>query len=208
MSRFWLLLLLTLLLQACASPKYGEEVVRGKYYFEDGNFKLAFKTLLPAAVSGNPQAEYAIGYMYFYGYGVPQDSDTGLFWMEKSAEQGYLPAIKALNLIKKQSTSVKERVEAAEPLPVNPPREPIVRADGYGLQLFGSYDLNAVKQLQRDVDKHNFTVIWHTEYHGRDWYVLMYGHYKTCAAARKAIVEMPRKLQELHPWVRDFKSLG
>jgi TPR repeat protein len=38
--------------------------------------------------------------MYYYGYGVAQDAESGRFWMEKSANQKYPPAEKALQMLK------------------------------------------------------------------------------------------------------------
>ncbi|MHB1946867.1 MAG: SPOR domain-containing protein [Gammaproteobacteria bacterium] len=96
-----LLILICLLLQSCVSPKMSQETQLGKILFIDGEYKSAFRRLLPAAVCGNPEAQYAVGYMYYYGYGVSQDSESGIFWMTKSAEQGYRPAIKALAIIRR-----------------------------------------------------------------------------------------------------------
>ena len=74
-------------------------LAQGKRYFQDGYYKKSMLLFLPLACDGNAEAQYATGYMYYYGYGVAQDSDVGLFWIRRSADQGYLPAITALNLI-------------------------------------------------------------------------------------------------------------
>ena len=81
-------------------------LVEGRDYvldlrFAEGDYKRAFHQLLPLACNGNPCAQYAVGYLYYYGYGVPEDSESGIFWMQKAASQGYVPAIKALSEINK-----------------------------------------------------------------------------------------------------------
>jgi septal ring-binding cell division protein DamX len=93
------------MLQACASTRISEQLQSGKISFEDGNFKSAFHKLLPLACEGNAEAEYAIGYMYYYGYGTAQDEESGIFWMKKAAEQHYQPAIQALSIIKQNKVS-------------------------------------------------------------------------------------------------------
>ena len=55
--------------------------------------------LLPLACNGLPDAQYGVGYMYYYGLGVAQDTDVGYFWIRRAANARYLPAIKALELI-------------------------------------------------------------------------------------------------------------
>lgn len=90
-------------LLSCASPKMSQELEQGKVNFIAGDYKKAFHGLMPLAVNGNAQAAYAIGYMYYYGYGVAQDNESGLFWMRKSASQGFELAIQALNAIQQQS---------------------------------------------------------------------------------------------------------
>src|SRR5689334_21875254 len=83
------------------------ELKQGQRYFEDGYYKRAMHELLPLACEGSPEAQYAVGYMYYYGYGVAQDTDVGYFWMQRAAKQGYPPAIKALAMIDQQQ-SVKK----------------------------------------------------------------------------------------------------
>ncbi len=114
-KRYVLILLIGLGLQGCASTKMYQAVQQGKTDFQAGNFRQAFHRLLPAAANGNPEAEYAIGYMYYYGYGAPEDSESGLFWINKAAEQQYQPAIQALQLI--QQTPPKAPNPATSNLP-------------------------------------------------------------------------------------------
>ncbi|OAI47036.1 hypothetical protein AYO45_05995 [Gammaproteobacteria bacterium SCGC AG-212-F23] len=96
MKKFIFLILLSCFLSACASPYMVEEYEQGKYYFKKGNYKKAYEQLFPAAVCGNPEAQYAVGYLVYYGYGVDRDEVIGIFWIQKSAEHHYPRAIEAL----------------------------------------------------------------------------------------------------------------
>ena len=114
--------LLSVLLIACATtgprprPVHTESaseksyLAQGKRYFEEGYYRRAMHELLPLACDGNPEAQYAVGYMYYYGEGVAQDTDVGYFWIKRSADKGYPPAVKALAIISKQKDhSFKKR---------------------------------------------------------------------------------------------------
>lgn len=110
MSKLIITSLMSLLLTACVahhypappprmSPRVMSEFQQGKRYFEEGYYKKAMQQLLPLACEEIAEAQYAVGYMYYYGYGVAQDTDVGYFWIKRSADQGYPPAIKALSTI-------------------------------------------------------------------------------------------------------------
>ncbi len=98
-KRYILLTLSCLLMQSCASQIDEQRIQAGKVSFMSGDFKSAFHQLLPLAAEGIPQAEYGVGYMYYYGYGVTQDTESGIFWMNKAAAAHYAPAIRALAAI-------------------------------------------------------------------------------------------------------------
>jgi len=91
---------LPLLLLSCASMRSNQELQLGKANFESGFFRESFRQLLPLAYNGNAEAQYGVGYMYYYGYGVAQDTETGTFWIKKSADQGFPKAIEALHTMK------------------------------------------------------------------------------------------------------------
>lgn len=90
---------LLLLLQSCACVTRTEDLQAGKVAFEHCEYKKAFCYLLPLAAKGCPDAEYAVGYMYYYGYGTVQDPETGIFWMRLAAVKCYPQAMQALYLI-------------------------------------------------------------------------------------------------------------
>lgn len=69
---------------------------QGRKAFDAGDFTVAFRILLPVAVEGDVQAQYAVGYMYYYGLGVTEDTESGIFWIKKAAYKGYPPAVNAL----------------------------------------------------------------------------------------------------------------
>lgn len=88
-----------ILLTACASAYMAQALQQGKLNFAAGYYREAFHQLLPLAAQGSSEAQYAVGYMYYYGYGVPRDSGSGVFWIKKSAEQHDGPAVRALEMM-------------------------------------------------------------------------------------------------------------
>jgi len=86
-------------------------VQEGQAAFADHHYEESFNALLPVAKSGNPNAQYAVGYMYFYGKGTKQDQKSGIYWIQKAAKQGQKDAIKALRVIDEAS-----RRPAADPI--------------------------------------------------------------------------------------------
>lgn len=52
-----------------------------------------------AAESGNPDAQYALGYMYYYGISTVQDRQTAALWIKRAADQGQPLARRAWGLI-------------------------------------------------------------------------------------------------------------
>lgn len=119
-------LMYCLLLVSCVtSPKMSQELEQGKMNFIAGNYKQAFHELLPIAAKGSAQAEYAVGYMYYYGYGVSQDNDSGIFWMQKAAAQNFEPAVKALEMIHHKSMAKRNTDEGYLDLTLNSVHAPI-----------------------------------------------------------------------------------
>jgi TPR repeat protein len=97
--RIMIVILLSSLLASCASQREDYRLDVGKRDFTNGLYKPAFHELLPLAMQGNTHAEYAVGYMYYYGYGVAQDTESGMVWMERAASQGSESSQQALKLI-------------------------------------------------------------------------------------------------------------
>jgi TPR repeat protein len=54
--------------------------------------ELAKRWLFAAGRNGHAEAQYWLGYIHFFGTGVPRDVQTGLDWYRKSAEQGFINA--------------------------------------------------------------------------------------------------------------------
>lgn len=90
--------LISTVLTACLNSQFLLD--RGKKSYIHDNYRQAYIRLLPLARGGNPEAQYALGYMYFNGKGVTEDKKVGIEWMQKSAMQGNKKAIRALELIR------------------------------------------------------------------------------------------------------------
>lgn len=59
-----------------------------------------------AAQSGDPDAQYALGYMYYYGIDTIQDTQTARLWISKAAAQGQPLAVKAMQLLQGGSNHI------------------------------------------------------------------------------------------------------
>jgi len=50
---------------------------------------------------GHLQAQYVLGYMYYYGRGVPRNEKEAIRWITTAATRGYPKAMKALEVLDK-----------------------------------------------------------------------------------------------------------
>ena len=69
--------------------------------FEVQNYRQAFITLLPEAERGQPDAQYAVGYMYYYGQGVIENRNKAWHWINCAAKAGQQDAIAAVAILKR-----------------------------------------------------------------------------------------------------------
>lgn len=225
-------LLACLLLQSCSSMRHqriAEELQLGRVIYQTGDYRAAMRQLLPLAVECNAEAQYAVGYMYYYGYGVAADSEVGLFWIAESAKQGYMPAIKALKLAKErpvkkppvvtkkvkdlpkkkiivEPANADEQVASVAPAIVSATLSPEKKENKYTLQLLGSHELDTVKAYQAKLNLPEVK-LGQTTHNGKEWYVLTYGNYSANYLAQLAKDELPQKVKSLNPWVRKTAGL-
>lgn len=67
--------------------------------FRAQNYRSAFIHLMPEAKKGNPEAQYAVGYMYYYGQGVVEDRQKAWEWINRAATSGQADAIEAVKIM-------------------------------------------------------------------------------------------------------------
>ncbi len=80
-------------------------------------------------------------------------------------------------------------------------------ADHYTIQLLASNHINELSTFSRNHNLDNNAFIYHTFYLGKDWYVLVYGVYRTEQEALKALPTLPVASQHSKPWVRSIASI-
>jgi TPR repeat protein len=76
-------------------PNYSEGISN----LHQQNFNMAFRQLIPLAVQGDANARYAIGYLYYYGKGVDQNSELSESWITRAAKQRQPMALQAYAII-------------------------------------------------------------------------------------------------------------
>lgn len=70
-------------------------------------FGMSLAQIKKAAADGDADAQYALGYMYYYGKDVTKDQQAAAFWIGKAAAQGQPQAVKAQQLLSFSSQTQK-----------------------------------------------------------------------------------------------------
>jgi|GEM_PF-1446405 len=69
-------------------------------------YHCSLMTIEQRASAGDPDAQYALGYMYFYGVGTVRDPETAMLWINRAASQGQPLAMRAQKMLKGSSMYV------------------------------------------------------------------------------------------------------
>lgn len=103
-----------LLLTACSGATNMREA-RSQY--DQQNYAIAYDELLTEAKRGNAEAQYAVGYMSYYGIGTAKDERLARQWIRQSADQGYPEAQQALKMV--MHDKVSDHPETVPAVPTN-----------------------------------------------------------------------------------------
>lgn len=106
-----LLGLMVCILAACTSKMNLQEGIKS---FQVQDFRQAFIRLRPEADKGSPEAQYAIGYMYYYGYGVIENRQKAWYWITTAAKNGNEDAVKAMQVLQKSAGKTDQSLAAAK----------------------------------------------------------------------------------------------
>lgn len=71
----------------------------GIHSFKIQDYRQAFIRLKPEAEKGQPDAQYAVGYMYYYGQGVVEDRRKAWAWITRAAKAGQTDAQAAVRIL-------------------------------------------------------------------------------------------------------------
>lgn len=107
MKSFWNIIITlsaAVTLVACSSAYNLREGIES---FRAQDYRKAFIRLKPEAEKGQPDAQYAVGYMYYYGQGVVEDRQKAWLWINKAASFGQPDAVVAVKLLQKGSLKKK-----------------------------------------------------------------------------------------------------
>lgn len=81
------------------SELQAQRFAQAKNAYLSENYALAASLLRPLAEHGHAQAQYALGYMHYYGLGMTRDETAAIHWLRASAGQGDQQALEALSVL-------------------------------------------------------------------------------------------------------------
>ena len=86
----------------------GTQACHANRYFQD--YRCSPAKIIALAQEGDADAQYALGYLFYYGIGLSRDVRRGKQWIRKAAAQGNKEAVMALAMINdKQHVRKKQR---------------------------------------------------------------------------------------------------
>ena len=95
--RLLIIILFALLFAGCQDAK--NLTMKGIEAFDAENYTMAYEELAPLAVGGDPEAQFYVAKMHYFGFGIPKDLDMAFVRYTDSAEQGYMKAQHNLGLM-------------------------------------------------------------------------------------------------------------
>jgi len=170
---------------------------------ENENATVAAKMWSQLANAGNAVAQYNLANYYSTGKGVQKNSQQASKWLKDAARSGFVQAYLDLNknaIAPANGISLSFNIDPALWLSKQEPKK-------YTIQLASSRNEKSIKKAYADNNIKGKGGYYHYVRDGVDRYALVYGTFKTVAAAKDAMKTLPDKLRKKTPWVRKIKSL-
>ncbi len=162
------------------------------------------------AEQGDADAQYALGYMYYYGSGVKQNKQLGVQWIKRSALQGQVLAKQALPMISRhqQMTALTHPATVTLPVKTAACLKKSHKKTSVTVQMMTSRHLNRLRsEAKRLVSVRKPVHIYqYLSKKGAETYVLTCGHFSSVKQARHFVNQLPAYWKKDQPWVRPVSA--
>jgi septal ring-binding cell division protein DamX len=98
---------------AGADHRKGPSLAEAKAAYQRQDYWTAAQLLKPLAYQGNADAQYALGYMYYYGRGVEQNRSWAMSWFGEAVRLGHPKAGQALASLRSEARLTRRPTAAA-----------------------------------------------------------------------------------------------
>jgi TPR repeat protein len=78
------------------------------YAYQRGDYETTYQLIRPLAESGDPTAQYFLGFLHHEGKGVPKNYSKAAKWLRKAADQGHPTAQYELGLMYTKGAGVPQ----------------------------------------------------------------------------------------------------
>ena len=198
-------------------------------------FSCSLDRVEAAAQEGDPDAQYALGYMYYYGIGTVRDTNTATLWIRRSASQGQPIAKKALALMTggteistlhhhDSKVSDPRLMKSTKPMTMSHQKSSYHPAHAsamtamesnlmkahpnhFTLQLMAAHDAKIAHQFITRNHLQGKAQYYRAKYGSGNWYRVVYGDYSSASQAHAAIRSLPANLRQQRPWAKSFRSV-
>ena len=170
---------------------------------KSNNVIKAAKLWSQLADKGNSIAQYNIAGHYSSGKGVQKNKVMAEQWLKDAARSGLVEAYLTLNKQAIAPAYGKSISFQVGPIAWLKKQEP----NKYTIQLASSRNEKSIKNSYEKNNLKGHGGYYHYIRDGVDRYALVYGSYRTVAAANVALKKLPDELRKKTPWVRKIKSL-
>jgi septal ring-binding cell division protein DamX len=186
-----------------ASTVMASTIKDGLKALENNRVEDAVKIWADLAATGNNSAKFNLASHYEHGVGTDQNQALATKWFKSATRSGLVEAYLHFN---------KNALAAANGVTLKfdvPPTEWLEQQDKdlYTVQLASSRSEALIKKYYNENDIKSEGGYYHYVRDGVDRYALVFGVYKSIAAANAAIENFPPKLRSKKPWVRKIQSL-
>lgn len=173
--------------------------------------------LQQAAEAGDPDAQYALGYMYYYGKKVSHNPQQAINWMKRASVQGQEQASQALTLLGQNQVKTQEQEPVAKTAISKTKNlasakkskeqkslstETTAASTGYTIQLLNSSSKQKIENYIKQNNLQGKATYVQNKNNGKTSYTLTYGNYKTRTEAQAAVAKLPAKVRTQKPWVK------
>ena len=172
------------------------------------------------AARGNANAQYTLGYRYYYGIGVEENISLARYWFSEAAKNNQPMAAQALNDIEMWEAESQEDVTrryVPKPAYLPPPPEnrhkyadlltgkPTKNNGDLTLQLFEGNSREQAEQFIAEHDLYGADITTETA-NNKTRYEVTYGAFSSMRKAQQAIKDLPEVVQNTKPSVRPMHS--